>query len=79
VARIASSRRTRVSEKPGPKDPSGANPVWLALDDNRPVRLDLSAVTFIDRRGVAVLRHLGANELEVIDCPEFIGEMLRTP
>ena len=51
----------------------------LALDDNRPVRLDLSAVTFIDRRGVAVLRHLGANELEVIDCQEFIGEMLRTP
>jgi hypothetical protein len=52
---------------------------WLALDDDRPVRLDLSAVTFIDRRGVAVLRHLRANEFEVIRCPEFIGELLRTP
>ena len=52
---------------------------WLALEDNRPVRLDMSAVTFIDSRGVAVLRHLGANEFEVIKCPEFIRELLRTP
>ena len=52
---------------------------WLALEANRPVRLDLSAVTFIDSRGVAVLRHLGAKEFEVINCPEFIKELLRTP
>jgi hypothetical protein len=39
----------------------------------------MSAVTFIDSRGVAVLRHRGANEFEVIKCPEFIRELLRTP
>ena len=52
---------------------------WLAFEDNRPVRLDLSAVTFIDSRGVAILRHLGANELEIVKCPEFVRELLRTP
>lgn len=51
---------------------------WPALEEYRPVQLDLSAVTFIDSRGVAVLRHLGANEFKVIKCPEFIEELLRT-
>jgi len=41
--------------------------------------LDLSAVTFVDGRGVAALRRVGANALEIINCPEFIGELLRTP
>jgi len=50
----------------------------LTLEDNRPVRLDLSAVTFIDGSGVAALRRFGANELEIIKCPEFIRELLRT-
>ena len=49
-----------------------------ALQQNRHVQLDLSAVTFIDGRGVAALRHLGANDLEMINCPEFIEELLRT-
>jgi ABC-type transporter Mla MlaB component len=52
---------------------------WLALQENVGVRLDLSAVTFVDGRGVAALRHLGATNLEIINCPEFIGELLRTP
>jgi ABC-type transporter Mla MlaB component len=52
---------------------------WLALQENGRVRLDLSAVTFIDGRGVAALRRLGANALEIINCPEFIEELLRTP
>jgi ABC-type transporter Mla MlaB component len=51
---------------------------WLALQENLHVQLDLSAVTFVDRRGVAALRHLGANALEIVNCPEFIGELLRT-
>ena len=51
---------------------------WLALLENGHVRLDLSAVTFVDGRGVAALRRLGANALEIINCPEFIGELLRT-
>lgn len=52
---------------------------WLALEENLRVRLDLSAVTFVDGRGVATLRHLGAKDVEIINCPEFIGELLRTP
>lgn len=51
----------------------------LALRESGHVRLDLSAVTFVDGRGLAALRHLGANALEIINCPEFIGELLRTP
>jgi hypothetical protein len=41
--------------------------------------LDLSAVTFVDGGGVAALRHLGAKDLEIVNCPEFIGELLRIP
>ena len=52
---------------------------WLALQENGHVRVDLSAVTFVDGRGVAALRHLGANDVEIVNCPEFIGELLRTP
>lgn len=52
---------------------------WLALEENLRVRVDLSAVTFVDGRGVAALRQLGAKDLEIINCPEFIGELLRTP
>ena len=52
---------------------------WLALQENGHVQLDLSAVTFVDGRGLAALRRLGANALEIINCPEFIGELLRTP
>jgi len=52
---------------------------WLALQENGHVRLDLSAVTFVDGLGVAVLRRLGATALEIINCPEFIGALLRTP
>jgi ABC-type transporter Mla MlaB component len=51
----------------------------LALQENGHVQLDLSAVTFVDGRGVAALRRLGANTIEIINCPEFIGELLRTP
>jgi anti-anti-sigma regulatory factor len=52
---------------------------WLALQENGHVRVDLSAVTFVDSRGVAALRRLGASALEIINCPEFIGALLRTP
>lgn len=51
----------------------------LALLENGLVRLDLSAVTFVDGRGLAALRRLGATALEIINCPEFIEELLRTP
>lgn len=52
---------------------------WLALEDKRPVRLDLSAVRLIASRGVVVLRHLVANEFEFVNCLEFVRELLRTP
>ena len=50
----------------------------LALHEKGHVRLDLSAVTFVDDRGVAALRRL-ADAIEIVNCPEFIGELLRTP
>lgn len=50
----------------------------LTLQENGRVRLDLSAVTFIDDRGVAALKRLG-DAIEIVNCPEFIGELLRTP
>ena len=50
----------------------------LTLQENGRVRLDLSAVTFIDDRGVAALKRLGV-AIEIVNCPEFIGELLRTP
>jgi ABC-type transporter Mla MlaB component len=49
---------------------------WLALQENGHVELDLSAVTFVDGRGVAALRHLGTNDVEIVNCPEFIRELL---
>jgi ABC-type transporter Mla MlaB component len=52
---------------------------WLALQGNGHVQLDLSAVTFVDDGGVAALRHLDAKDLEIVNCPEFIGELLRIP
>ena len=52
---------------------------WLALQGNGHVQLDLSAVTFVDGGGVAALRHLDAKDLEIVNCPEFIGELLRIP
>ncbi len=40
------------------------------------IRLDLRAVTFIDRRGVAVIRALVARGVELVDCPEFVASLL---
>jgi ABC-type transporter Mla MlaB component len=49
----------------------------LAVQQNRRVRLDLSAVQFIDGRGVAALRRLGRKGVEIVNCQEFIEELLR--
>jgi ABC-type transporter Mla MlaB component len=51
----------------------------LALQEKRRVRLDLSGVTFIDGSGVAALRQFDGHDLEIINCAEFIRELLRTP
>jgi anti-anti-sigma regulatory factor len=46
-----------------------------ALDTSR-VQLDLAAVTFIDARGIDVLRRLVTDGVAVVNCREFIGTLL---
>jgi anti-anti-sigma regulatory factor len=47
-----------------------------ALRDTPRVQLDLAAVTFIDARGVEVLRRLVTEGVAVVNCREFIGALL---
>ena len=47
-----------------------------ALRDTPRVQLDLAAVTFIDARGVQVLRRLVTEGVAVINCREFIDALL---
>ena len=47
-----------------------------ALRDMPRVLLDLAAVTFIDARGVEVLRRLVTEGVAVINCREFIDALL---
>jgi anti-anti-sigma regulatory factor len=43
----------------------------------RPLRLDLSAVTFLDGAGVRLLRKLMGQGIQVSGCSGFIAELLR--
>lgn len=43
------------------------------------VRLDLSGVTFIDGRGVGLLRDLRSSCLEILNCPSFVEGLLSGP
>ena len=47
-----------------------------AARDTPRVRLDLAAVTFIDARGIEVLRRLVTDGVAVVNCREFIGALL---
>ena len=47
-----------------------------ALRDTRRVQLDLAAVTFIDTRGVEVLRCLVTEGVAIVNCREFIDALL---
>lgn len=47
-----------------------------ALRDTPRVQLDLAAVTFIDARGVEVLRRLVTEGVAVVNCREFIDALL---
>ena len=40
------------------------------------VQLDLAAVTFINARGIEVLRRLVTEGVAVVNCREFIGTLL---
>jgi anti-anti-sigma regulatory factor len=39
--------------------------------------LDLSAVSFVDRRGIALLARLGTRGVVLLHCPRFVAEQLR--
>ncbi len=46
------------------------------LAARRTIRLDLGAVTYVDRTGVAFLRSLRAREIEVLNGSPFVAELL---
>lgn len=48
-----------------------------AIAQHGGVTLDFSAVTFIDRRGVRMLKSLAVPELRIVNCPALVGELLR--
>jgi anti-anti-sigma regulatory factor len=47
-----------------------------AATDTPRVQLDLAAVTFIDARGIEVLRRLVTDGVGVVNCREFIDALL---
>lgn len=46
------------------------------LREGQQVRLDLSEVSFIDRRGVEMLKQIRSENLQIINCPALIGHLL---
>jgi hypothetical protein len=51
---------------------------WRALQESsRRLRLDLGAVTFIDPRGVLVVRWLATEGVALANCPAFIDALLK--
>jgi ABC-type transporter Mla MlaB component len=49
------------------------------LNENRPLKLDLSDVTFADASGVAVLSSLKSRGVTFTGCSPFVGEQLKNP
>ena len=49
----------------------------VRLEPRRQLRLDLTAVTFIDPPGVSALRRLEADGVAIVRVPDFIGALLR--
>lgn len=47
------------------------------LLDGRAVTLDLSGVSFVERRGVELLRTLGARGVPLLHCSPFVAEQLK--
>ncbi|MEX2223990.1 MAG: STAS domain-containing protein [Candidatus Rokuibacteriota bacterium] len=56
-----------------------ANECRGSLGRTSRVRLDLSGVTFIDGRGVSLLRDLRGSCLEILNCPPFVEGLLAGP
>ena len=49
-----------------------------ALRETQRVQLDLAAVTFIDARGVKVLRRIATDGVVIVNCREFIDALLKS-
>lgn len=48
----------------------------LALQDAPHLILEMSGVTFADRTGVALLRSLGSRGVQLVDCSDFIWNLV---
>lgn len=48
----------------------------MALAQAQRVEIDLSGVTFIDGRGVEMLRRLRAGRLGIVNCSPFLEDLL---
>ncbi len=49
----------------------------MSLEQAQRVEIDLSGVTFIDGRGIEVLRRLRAGRLGIVNCSPFLEDLLR--
>ncbi len=49
---------------------------WRSLEKAPMVRVDFLGVTFIDGRGVDMLRRIGAGRLRVVNCSGFVEHVL---
>jgi anti-anti-sigma regulatory factor len=49
------------------------------LAGERPLRLDLAGVEFMDARGVALLSSLRSRGVLLMDCPAFAAQQLKVP
>ena len=47
------------------------------LDENKRLTLDLTAVSFVDRDGITLLRRLKTREVEVSKCSPFLAHQLK--
>jgi anti-anti-sigma regulatory factor len=47
----------------------------LQADQN--VLLDMSRVSYLDRRAAQLLRHLAARSVKLINCPPLVAELVR--
>jgi ABC-type transporter Mla MlaB component len=48
-----------------------------ALAEGRRVTLDLTGVSFIDRKGVAFFHRLATRQVRVVNCSGFVAEQLK--
>ncbi|MBI2219406.1 MAG: STAS domain-containing protein [Candidatus Rokubacteria bacterium] len=49
---------------------------WRSLEEAPRVRVDFSGVTFIDGRGVDMLKRISAERLRVVNCSVFVEHLL---